>query len=214
MKILVTISVVLFLLVFVEIWPVPVSAEEQDRGIVSSWTSKTTMSDLEGDAEGVQKAERLDEGVTDTDIVIETSALPEMEKDEMVEIITVRLDVYPEILALFPNLSAGGMVDGEIEYFYRTETGKKVSLIDLDKETLFDLFVRIGSAAARMNAEHIAKLIRQQEMIRSLQSLQDIPRIPASVPVPPPVVQQMRAPAQPPRIPAAPPRIPAGPPRR
>jgi len=224
MKIPVTRSIALFLLISVVLWPLQVSAAEKKRGLLSRWTSRTQVAapeeDAKSDAAGTEVVQVVEEGeaaagdVVDMDVVIESDAAPELEKDEMVEIISVRLSVYPEIMNVFPNLSASETGDGEMEYFYTTEDGKTVSLIDLDKDMLFKLFVQIGNTAARLNAERIAKLIRQQEMIRNLQSLQNIPRIPASAPVQPPANPQTRIPAQPPRIPAAPPRVPAGPPRR
>ena len=118
-------------------------------------------------------------------------------KDEMIEGIKRRLDIYPEIVDVFPDLSFRE-VAGEKEYFYVTPQGVEVDFETLDEEILYPLHVRVARTATQINTERIMKMLRQQEQIRRMQQLQNqIPTQPASPPPQPPSVPTTHIPLLP-----------------
>ncbi|GEM_PF-5000540 len=86
-------------------------------------------------------------------------------KAEMVDAIKRRLEAYSKIVDIIPGLSMEKDADGEAEYYYSKEGGAPVKLIELDKDTLYKLFVRISNEATRFRTERTIKQIEQQNAL-------------------------------------------------
>jgi len=86
-------------------------------------------------------------------------------KEEMIEVIKRRLKTFPQIRYMIPGLTARSNAEGEEEFFFAGEEAEDVPkpLIDLDKETLHDVFVRINNEATRLNTERLMIQLQQQD---------------------------------------------------
>ena len=120
-------------------------------------------------------------------------------KEKMLEVIHNRLKVYSEIVYIVPELTFEEKEDGQKEYFYQTRQGSLVKLSDLDKETLYSVFVSVNNEATRINTERLIRQIQQQEQLR--RSLQNIPQQPPQPPPQPPQPPQVFTPPRPPSPP-------------
>ena len=134
-------------------------------------------------------------------------------KERMLEVINRRLKVFPQIIDIIPYLSRGEVTEeGEVEYRYILSDGTQVKLEDLDKDTLYNLYVRVNNEATRLHTERILRQIQQQEqLMRSMKGAPRPPRQPVSPPQPPPEPPKVYTP---PRTPAQPPSVPTRPERR
>ena len=107
-------------------------------------------------------------------------------KEEMIDTMRRRLRVFPGIVDMIPALSRSKEVVGErIEYYYISSDGITLRLEEVDKETLYKLYVRVNQEATRMHTERLLRQIRQQEQLRRLQNLQRMQTQPARPPSPP-----------------------------
>jgi hypothetical protein len=128
-------------------------------------------------------------------------------KDEMINTMKVRLNVFPGVIDMIPGLSRKDRQEGEgAEYYYTSSDGVTMQLGEIDEETLYKLYVRVNQEATRMHTERLLSQIRQQEQLRRLQDLQ---RIQTQPPRPPAVPQQPPKVYTPPRTPPAPPALPS-----
>jgi hypothetical protein len=153
----------------------------------------------------------------DKEEIPERKAPPERKvvipKERMLEVIERRLKVFPRIVDIIPYLSREEATEGgEIEYRYVLDDGTRVKLEDLDKETLYNLYVRINNEATRLHTERILRQIQQQEQL--MRTLKGAPRPPRQPVAPPPAPPEPPRVYTPPRTPAQPPSAPAGPERR
>ena len=126
-----------------------------------------------------------------------------LSKEKMIGVIERRLKIYSEIVFIVAELTFRENAEGEKEYFYQEDDGNIVKLSDLDKETLYGLYVRVNNEATRINTQRLVMQIQQQEQIR--RSTQNIPQPPPS---PPPQPQQPPQVFTPPRPPSPPPQPP------
>jgi len=156
------------------------------------------------------------------DLVLPVSARTEEmpPKKKMVRVIKERLEVFPEIAGMVPELflrkrSGAKEEETEIEYFYTSPDGIAVKLEELDAEPLYDLYGLVNRESTRLSTERIMKQLDQQRQLRMLQDLQRMsggPVEPTQQPSVPRVYIPPSIPRQPPAS-AAPPRPPE-PPRR
>ena len=139
------------------------------------------------------------EGI-DYDELADEAGLPEDEmprsREEMIGIIKRRIKSYDEILYFVPGLTKKVSANGQEELYYAPEGQVATKLIQLDDDTLHDLFVRVNSEATRLNTERIMKQVRQLEQLRRI-------NMPVTPPQPPrtPQVTVPRLPPQPPKVP-------------
>ncbi|MFH1553029.1 MAG: hypothetical protein ABID83_05275 [Candidatus Omnitrophota bacterium] len=134
-------------------------------------------------------------------------------KQEMIDVIEKRLEIYSEIIYMISGLSFEETEDGGKGYFYETSEGDIVKLSDLDKETLHGLFVRVNNEATRISSERLMQQLQQQEqIIRSIQHAPQQPPRTYTPPQPPRIYTPPQQPAQPPQI-FTPPQQPAQPPQ-
>jgi hypothetical protein len=129
-------------------------------------------------------------------------------KEEMIDTMRRRLRVFPGIVDMIPALSRSKEVVGErIEYYYISPDGITLRLEEVDKETLYKLYVRVNQEATRMHTERLLRQIRQQEQLRRLQDLQRMQTQPARPPSLPPQPPKVYTPPKGP--PAPPPSVPS-----
>ena len=94
---------------------------------------------------------------------------PQKTPGEMLESINKRLEAFPEIAEIVPELSVKEDIDGSREYFYGAPGESAVRLSDLDEEALYKAYVRINQEATRLNTERIMKQLQQIEQLRKQQ---------------------------------------------
>jgi hypothetical protein len=128
------------------------------------------------------------------------------QKEEMVDTIKRRLHVFSEIVNIIPGLSASEKTEaGVIEYYYRTPDGVTMELEELDKDTLYRLYVKVNQEATRIHTERLLRQIRQQEQLQRLQNLQRMQQGPPRPPAEPPKAPKVYTPPKPPSLPPKPP---------
>lgn len=121
-------------------------------------------------------------------------------REKMLEVISQRVKTFSQIEYLIPDFYAQEGPEGAKEYFYRTDMGD-MPIVDLDKETLHRLFVRINNEATRLNSQRVMRQIQQQDnLIRTLQqqTRQVHQQPPQPVQSPPTIHQPPQQPPQPP----------------
>ncbi|KJJ84370.1 secreted protein [Candidatus Omnitrophus magneticus] len=117
-----------------------------------------------GIEEEISNIEKLEAEIDKTD----KKELP-LKREDMVEVIKRRLKIFPQIIYTISGLRAKKLDTGELEYFYDMGDGKIVKLIDLDDETLYDVYVRINNEGTRLNTERLMKQIQQHnELMRQI----------------------------------------------
>ncbi len=129
-------------------------------------------------------------------------------KEEMIEVIKRRVQVYSQIPYLIPNFYSEVGADGERVYYYSLPGQVAMRLEELDKKTIQGLFVRVNNEATRLRTEQLMRQIQQQEQImRTIQQQQQLQRQqqPVTPPGPPPEPPKIYVPPQPPPQPPAPP---------
>jgi len=101
-------------------------------------------------------------------------------KEEMIEVIKKRLTTFQQILYMIPGLSMEKAPEGEVEYFYEAQEKpgtKPLSLSELDKDTVYKIFVRVNNEATRLQTERLMQQLQQQEnLMRTIQQQQNIQR--------------------------------------
>ncbi|MGB2629850.1 MAG: hypothetical protein WBD24_04655 [Candidatus Omnitrophota bacterium] len=138
----------------------------------------------------------------------EKKTRPMLPKAKMLENIERRLKVYPQIIDIIPSLSRGeDTEEGEPRYYHASSEGVLVDLKDLDKDTLYKLFVRVNHEATRIHTERLVRQIQQQEqLMRSIRSIPRPPQQPVQPPSPPPEPPKVYTPPKPPPLPPQPQR--------
>jgi hypothetical protein len=138
-------------------------------------------------------------------------------KEEMVKVIKERLEVFPEIISIVPELSSKKKTRrGKatvIEYLYTLPNGIVVKLEELDAEPLYNLYGLVNRESTRLSTERTTRQLEQQRQLRMLQMQQQQVPKPAQLPaVPrahtPPSVSRPPSASAPPLVPARPPETP------
>lgn len=83
---------------------------------------------------------------------------------EMLEVIKMRLGAFPEITSIIPGFTVKKVSDKESEYYFQAAKGKEPVLIDnLDKQALYELFLRVNNEATRLQTERLMRQLEQQQ---------------------------------------------------
>jgi hypothetical protein len=226
---------VFLLLVCFLLFSLSAYAAEERKSFFRSWWERVTarFRRQEPKVEEKEQIKPLSKPVTqEEEVVVEEEAITEEEapaakkeetpkprrrprkkgelptKEEMVDTIKRRLQVFKEVVDLIPGLSRR-QVKGEdaVEYYYTPSSGVTLRLEQLDRDTLYKLYVKVNQEATRMHTERLLKQIRQQEQLMRLQNLQRMQQGPPKPPAEPPKPPQVYTPPKGP--PALPPKPPA-----
>jgi hypothetical protein len=140
------------------------------------------------------KVEEVEKGIEDIEEIEEieepeTGEAAEGEKkpreipysnEEMIAVIKKRLTTFQQILYMIPGLSMQKPPEGEAEYFYESPEkpgAKPLRLSELDKDTVYKIFVRVNNEATRLQTERLMQQLQQQEnLMRTIQQQQNLQR--------------------------------------
>ncbi|HPS19859.1 MAG TPA: hypothetical protein PKY78_02575 [Candidatus Omnitrophota bacterium] len=100
--------------------------------------------------------------------------IPEdLTNEEMIKVINMRVETFGEIAYMIPGFSKRTGPDDKISYYYAADGGIASPIEDLDRETLYALFVMINNEATRLQTERLMKQIEQQSrLVQQIQSQQ------------------------------------------
>jgi hypothetical protein len=83
---------------------------------------------------------------------------------EMLDVIKMRLGAFPEITSIIPGFTVKKISNKDVEYYFQTGKGKEPVLIDsLDKQSLYELFLRVNNEATRLQTERLMRQLEQQQ---------------------------------------------------
>ena len=185
------------------------TVSEKEAPVIEEETVETSIETEDQEGIGAEAEETI---VDDEGEVEEPSerVIP-FTKEEMVDVIKKRVEIFSQLRYMLPNLVIEQAEDGSNQYLYDSPEKGMIDLLDVDKETLHDLFVRANNEATRINTERVMKQMQQQQqLMRTLQQQQRFSQPPPTPSAPPKVY----IPPQPPRQPTPPPPPPPQPPRR
>lgn len=126
----------------------------------------------------------------DPEDVREQSREKDFDREERIEIIRRRLEAYPSIVERIENLLLNDET-GQVQY--KTDSGERIELEEVEEEDLRSLFAQVNQHATRLNVERINRQLRQMQLQGHSR------RLPPRRPEQPP--ENVRPPAKVPSVP-------------